>query len=299
MSRSPTADPVPTVTRLFSMSQVVDRTGVPAATIRYYLAEGLLPPPHKVAANRFLYDDRHVELVRLVRLLRERRGLSLERIGRVLPELLPDLVGNAPTGVFRPEMWSELFAAADPAAAGIPSLRSRLITIAMAAFSERGYADVTVDDVCRAADIAKGSFYRQFSSKEELFLSVAGHVAVSSADTFLARACVGERPLDRTAAVALLADVLGAHLPVLLDLTSLAAQGRPGYPEALRALTTQVSDAIAGAFRDAIVTGSGANSATWAPDIPENDVLAQAIFEGVRRVVAAAPRAGVDPGQRP
>ena len=64
------------------MSELVEQVGVPAATVRYYLAEGLLPPPVKVAANRFLYDERHVEIVRLVRLLHDRRGLPSRRSGR-------------------------------------------------------------------------------------------------------------------------------------------------------------------------------------------------------------------------
>ena len=57
------------------MSELVERTGVAAATVRYYLAAGVLPPPAKVAANRFLYDERHVELIRLIRVVRARRGI--------------------------------------------------------------------------------------------------------------------------------------------------------------------------------------------------------------------------------
>jgi DNA-binding transcriptional MerR regulator len=135
------------------MSELVERTGVPAATIRYYLVEHLLPPPHKIAANRFLYDERHVELVRLIRVLRERRGLSLESIGRLLPDLLPDLLGTPEGGIFNPAMWTEVLAAADPVASAA-TLREHLVDLATALFSERGYAEVTVDDVCRVANIA-------------------------------------------------------------------------------------------------------------------------------------------------
>ncbi len=82
----------------FPMSELVRRTGVPPATVRYYTSIGVVPPARRVARNRFLYDERHVESVRLVRLLRERRQLPLETIARMLPELL-EVSGS---GVFRP-----------------------------------------------------------------------------------------------------------------------------------------------------------------------------------------------------
>ncbi|MBO0714562.1 MAG: MerR family transcriptional regulator, partial [Acidimicrobiales bacterium] len=72
----------------FTMADLVARTGVPAASVRHYLALGLLPEPQRVSSNRFVYDDRHVEALRLIRVLRERRHLGLSDIGALLPELL-------------------------------------------------------------------------------------------------------------------------------------------------------------------------------------------------------------------
>jgi AcrR family transcriptional regulator len=46
-----------------SLSDVVARTGVPASTIHHYRRSGLIPPPLRQSANRFLYDERHVEAV--------------------------------------------------------------------------------------------------------------------------------------------------------------------------------------------------------------------------------------------
>jgi len=281
------------------MSELVARTGVPAATVRYYMVEGLLPPAVRAASNRFLYDERHVEVVRLVRLLRERRGLSLETIGRVLPELLPDLLGTGSPGVFRPEMWGEVLAPGGGSPPG-PSLRDRLVEIGTEQFSARGYGEVTVDDVCRAADIAKGSFYRQFSSKEELFLAVVETVAARSADGF-ARWAAG-RNVRAADAVPALADALAEHLAVVLDLTSLAAQRRPGYAHALRALVSTVCAAVepvlarggsdAGACSP---PSSAANPGSVGGEAGEADeVVARAVFEGVRRVVLMGPYAAPD-----
>ncbi|MCU1494530.1 MAG: hypothetical protein JWO62_2294 [Acidimicrobiaceae bacterium] len=262
------------------MSELVERTGVPAATVRYYLVEGLLPPPIKAAANRFLYDERHVEVVRLVRLLRERRGLSLETIGRVLPELLPDLLGKPQGGLFRPEMWEEVLASGGPSATG-PSLHERLVEIGTTAFSKRGYGEVTVDDVCRAAAIAKGSFYRQFASKEELFLAVAETVAQRVAASFGAWADGRSVPPER--AVPALASAMEPHLVVVLDLTSLAAQRRPGYGRALRSWTATVCDAV----RPALARAEGDPAAGRAgfDEDAADEVVARALFEGVRRLI--------------
>lgn len=50
-----------------SLSEVVARTGVPASTIHHYRRSGLIPPPRRQSANRFLYDERHVEAIRNLR----------------------------------------------------------------------------------------------------------------------------------------------------------------------------------------------------------------------------------------
>ena len=50
-----------------ALSDVVARTGVPASTIHHYRRSGLIPPPLRQSANRFLYDQRHVDAVLAVR----------------------------------------------------------------------------------------------------------------------------------------------------------------------------------------------------------------------------------------
>lgn len=46
-----------------SLSDLVERTGVPASTIHHYRRMGLMPQPERVSANRFVYDERHVDAV--------------------------------------------------------------------------------------------------------------------------------------------------------------------------------------------------------------------------------------------
>ncbi|HET6964895.1 MAG TPA: TetR family transcriptional regulator [Acidimicrobiales bacterium] len=54
-------------TETFSLSEVVARTGVPASTIHHYRRSGLIPPPRRQSANRFIYDERHVEAIQALR----------------------------------------------------------------------------------------------------------------------------------------------------------------------------------------------------------------------------------------
>src|SRR4051794_3969248 len=53
-----------------------------------------------------------------------------------------------------------------------------LVRVTRALFDERGMQDAPVEEIARAAGIARGSIYRHFSSKEELFvLAVTDYLA--------------------------------------------------------------------------------------------------------------------------
>ncbi len=262
------------------MSELVERTGVPAATVRYYLANGLLPPPVRAASNRFLYDERHVELVRLIRLLRDRRQLSLDAIAGILPDLLPDLLGR-PAGVFRPEMWGRLLCPpTDTSSTEV--VGARVLQAAVVAFSRHGYFEVTLDEVCRAAGIAKGSLYRHFASKEELFFAAARSAGASSAARLAAsRGAFGAAP-DELA----LAEALAPELGILLDLAALAARQRSGAGEVL-AEVLETLDAAVVAHHD----GAGGGRAVSVAVGVALRGLSLAPALGERPRVAAAGRA--------
>src|SRR5690606_22727476 len=46
--------------------------------------------------------------------------------------------------------------------------RQTVVETALALFAERGYEQVSVDDILQAANISKGTFYHYFSGKEQL-----------------------------------------------------------------------------------------------------------------------------------
>jgi DNA-binding transcriptional MerR regulator len=87
------------------ISELSRETGVPVATIKYYLREGLLPPGDPSAANQASYRSDHLHRLRLIRTLRDVGGLGIERVRRVLaaiddPELdRHDLYGAASAGL--------------------------------------------------------------------------------------------------------------------------------------------------------------------------------------------------------
>lgn len=66
------------------ISELSRRSGVPNATIKYYLREGLLPPGRATAATQAEYDESHLRRLRLIRALTGVRGLSVAGAKRVL-----------------------------------------------------------------------------------------------------------------------------------------------------------------------------------------------------------------------
>lgn len=255
--------------RSLTMSDVVALTGTPPSTIRYYIATGLVPPGRRLAANRFAYDERHVESLRLVRLLKERRQLPLEAIRRILPDLLELPAG----GAFRPEMWDVVVETRQRLAAH-SSPAARLLAAGIAAFDRHGYADARVDDVCQAAGMAKGSFYRHFASKDELFFAAARAVGAEAVAAF--GEAFGGRgasaPVTPEAASEVLAATLEPHQPLLLDLASLAVRRRPGHGRVLREIFTDLHREIRS--RLAVTSSERAE-----------EVLERALMAGIRRAV--------------
>jgi len=51
----------------------------------------------------------------------------------------------------------------------------RLLNAALNVIRAKGYAATTVDDICHAAGVTKGSFFHHFKSKDDLAVSTAAH----------------------------------------------------------------------------------------------------------------------------
>jgi AcrR family transcriptional regulator len=79
----------------------------------------------------------------------------------------------------------------------------RIIEATREVFLTRGYAGTTIDEIARAADVSRASFYTYFPSKREVLLAV-GADAASASSALTATLC--ERGKTRAGMVAFVAD---------------------------------------------------------------------------------------------
>lgn len=90
------------------LSQLCAEAGVPVATAKFYLREGLVPPGRPVSATQSDYGPEHVERLLLIRALVDGAGVSLGGVRRVLsaierpPESRHDLLGEAQKAIDGP-----------------------------------------------------------------------------------------------------------------------------------------------------------------------------------------------------
>jgi TetR/AcrR family transcriptional repressor of nem operon len=76
--------------------------------------------------------------------------------------------------------------------------KTRILDAALYVVRAKGYAATTIDDICAAADLTKGSFFHHFKSKEDLALATAAHFSAMAERLFAAapyHAATG--PVDR------------------------------------------------------------------------------------------------------
>ncbi len=66
------------------MAELSRGSGVPVATIKYYLREGLLPPGTATSATRAEYGEAHLRRLRLIRALLEIGEVPVAAIGKIL-----------------------------------------------------------------------------------------------------------------------------------------------------------------------------------------------------------------------
>ena len=72
--------------------------------------------------------------------------------------------------------------------------RVRLFRCALLLFAERGFPNVTVEDITDAADVGKGTFFNYFESKDDV-LGVVAEIQLGKVREALERAEAGKRPV--------------------------------------------------------------------------------------------------------
>ncbi|MGA3102203.1 MAG: TetR/AcrR family transcriptional regulator [Terracidiphilus sp.] len=64
--------------------------------------------------------------------------------------------------------------------------RKKLLDASLYVIRAKGYSATTVDDICAAAGLTKGSFFHHFKSKEDLALAAAEHFSTFAEGVFVA-----------------------------------------------------------------------------------------------------------------
>jgi AcrR family transcriptional regulator len=218
---------------LLTITELADQSGVAIPSIHHYRRLGLLPAPTAVESKRFLYSERHVETLKLVRLLRDRWRLSLPSIAELLPELMA-VERSQPYSV---EMWDQIVTTY--LVRSEPSLpAARLLAAARQAFASEGYDTVNVGQICEAAGMAKGSFYRYFDSKHDIFLAAA----LSTVDAVGEGLDILNEPMSETKAVAELATLLKPFVPLYLEIMTRELRGEKD----VAGIASGITEGIAG-----------------------------------------------------
>src|SRR5436190_23831525 len=86
------------------MGELAERAGVSVATIKYYIREGLLPPPPiKTGRTMAYYDTAYLDQLKLIRTLREQHYLPVRAIRAILAEQ-----GDRPLGAAEAEIVARI-----------------------------------------------------------------------------------------------------------------------------------------------------------------------------------------------
>ena len=160
--------------------------------------------------------------------------------------------------------------------------KTKILDAAMQVIRAKGYSAMTIEDVCLAAGLTKGSFFHHFKSKEALALAAAGHFA-AMADRLFAQAPYRalQDPLDRLLGyVDFRMAILQGSLPEFTCLLGTMVQETfESHPAIREACDTHISAHAAEVAKDIAAAKSlYAPSATWSAE--SLSLYTQAVIQG-------------------
>jgi AcrR family transcriptional regulator len=139
------------------ISELSAAANLPASTIRYYIAEGLLPAPVKTGKTRATYSKAHLKAILLI------KKKHFEE--------------NKPLKVVKEEIGSKINVSDGSEEEINPSSRHEgIISSAIELFLQKRYADTSIADIAHHSRMSKETFYLHFKNKEELFMECADRI---------------------------------------------------------------------------------------------------------------------------
>ena len=160
--------------------------------------------------------------------------------------------------------------------------KAKLLDAALHVIRGKGYTAASVDDICEAAGLTKGSFFHHFESKEELAVEAAAHFA-QTADRLFGSAAYQQAkdPLDKLLGyVDFRRSLLKGDLPDFTCLLGTMVQEVYETNPAIRAACERHLEAHAAAVA-AMVREAKAKYAPHAPWKPESlGLFTQAVLQG-------------------
>jgi AcrR family transcriptional regulator len=142
---------------LMKMAELSRLAGVPASTIRYYIREGMLPPPVRTGKTVAFYAQEHLERIAFIK--------QQATAAKPLSEIKRDLAARYPA----PEREEDRDARQ-------PHRREDIIRSAIELFLSKGYGETSIADIVNRSRMSKETFYAHFRNKEDLLIACADKI---------------------------------------------------------------------------------------------------------------------------
>ncbi len=133
--------------KLMKLPELAEAAGISNSTVYDYLRSGLLQQPFKKSPTKSFYTNEHLERLIEIREFRE-QGISISDLKKHY--------GRVECESGTPDVYE--------------AVRHEIIDKALELFSMFHYDNTKISDITKELNIGSGTFYRYFSSKEELFL---------------------------------------------------------------------------------------------------------------------------------
>ena len=133
------------------IKEVAQLSGLPLSTIRFYLREGLLPPPIKTGKTMAYYGQEHLKRLAFIKQLQSEKNMPLYFIR---DEINKNFQENKET--------SNLTYSSN-------HKKEEIINSAIRVFREKGFAATSIHDIVTESGIGRATFYLFFENKDEVF----------------------------------------------------------------------------------------------------------------------------------